>query len=141
MIDLNACEKGDILISSRGLELEYVCKTPWRHYTYLDHVVKYPKSFGEGKYGTRTNDGFVFAENRNPKTDHDIVKIIKKSWGRLMSKYECADDFALFVISETIKNIGPCLCKNGCESNIDYRTTRSLLVETIFYSVREKMLN
>jgi len=82
-IDLSTCKKGDILISSHGQELEYVCKTPWKHYKYLDHVVRYAKSFGGGKsyeYGTRTNDGFVFAKNRNPKTDHDIVKIIKKHY-------------------------------------------------------------
>ena len=78
-IDLNKCEKGDILISSHGLELEYVCKTPWKHYKYLDHVVKYPSDeFGDENYGTRTNDGFVFAKSRKPETDHDIVKIIKK---------------------------------------------------------------
>lgn len=105
MIDLNTCEKGDILISFHGLELEYVCKTPWDCYSHggywdilenavknlkdtfsgktLDHVVRYPKTFGQGnyyEYGTRTNDGFVFAKNRNPKTDHDIVKIIKKNY-------------------------------------------------------------
>ena len=79
MIDLNTCKKGDILISSHGLKLEYVCKTPWKHYNYLDHVVKYPSDeFGDENYGTRTNDGFVFAKNRKPKTDHDIVEIIRK---------------------------------------------------------------
>jgi len=76
-IDLSTCEKGDILISSRGLELEYISKTPWKEHSYLDHVVKYPKDeFGDDNYGTRTNDGYVFAKNRHPETDHDIVKII-----------------------------------------------------------------
>ena len=42
MIDLRNCKKGDILISSHGLELEYIGKTPWKHLNYLDHVVKYP---------------------------------------------------------------------------------------------------
>lgn len=80
MIDLNTCKKGDILISSQGMKLEYVAKTPYKHYSYLDHVVKYPvNEFGRTEYGTRTNDGFVFAKNRQPKTDHDIVKIIRKS--------------------------------------------------------------
>ncbi len=83
LIDLNTCEEGDILISSHGTKLEYVCKTPWKHYTYLDHVVRYVenkdgKSFGKENYGTRTNDGFVFQKNRIPETDHNIVKIIKK---------------------------------------------------------------
>jgi len=83
MINLNNCKKGDKLISSQGSELEYVSKTPWKHYTYLDHVVRYVKD-KEGKkeprgnYGTRTNDGYVFAINRIPQTDHDIIKIIKK---------------------------------------------------------------
>lgn len=77
-IDLNTCKKGDILISSHGLKLEYICKTPWKHLTYLDHVVKYPSEFGDENYGTRTNDGFVFLKKRIPETDHDIVKIIRK---------------------------------------------------------------
>ena len=66
MIDLNTCKKGDILISSHGLRLEYISKTPWKNYSYLDHVVKYP------------SDGFVFAKNRKPEVDHDIVEIIQK---------------------------------------------------------------
>ena len=79
MIDLNTCKKGDILISSLGLKLEYIGKTPWKHYSYLDHVVKYPSDeFGDENYGTRTNGGFVFAKNRKPETDHDIVEIIQK---------------------------------------------------------------
>jgi hypothetical protein len=78
-INLNDCDPGDILISSQGLKLEYVSKTPWKHYSYLDHVVKYLKDeFGDESYGTRTNDGFVFAKNRIPETDNDIVEIIKK---------------------------------------------------------------
>ena len=40
-IDLSTCEKGDILISSRGAKLEYISPTPWGSYTYLDHVVRY----------------------------------------------------------------------------------------------------
>ena len=82
-IDLRECKKGDILISSQGAVLEYISPTPWRHYTYLDHVVKYIKdkdgnSMGKENYGTRTHDGYVFAHNRIPETDHDIIKIIKK---------------------------------------------------------------
>lgn len=81
-IDLSTCEKGDILISSRGAKLEYISPTPWGNYTYLDHVVRYihdeyGQPYGEDNYGTRTNDGFVFAKNRIPEFDHDIVKIIR----------------------------------------------------------------
>lgn len=77
-IDLNTCKKGDILISSHGLKLEYISKTPWKHYTYLDHVVRYPNDeFGNENYGTRTNDGFTFDKNRKPKIDNDIVEIIR----------------------------------------------------------------
>jgi hypothetical protein len=84
-IDLSKCEKGDILISSLGAVLEYVAPTPYENYSYLDHVVKYVRDvngepfveFGES-LGTRTNDGFVFAKKREPKTDHDIVMVIKK---------------------------------------------------------------
>jgi hypothetical protein len=77
MVDLNTCKKGDILISSQGMKLEYISKTPWKGHTYLDHVVKYPSDdFGNSNYGTRTNDGFVFAKMRIPETDNDIVEII-----------------------------------------------------------------
>ena len=73
-VDLRTCNKGDILISALGAQLEYV--RPTRDDEYLDHVVKYlEKDVGEG---TRTHDGFVFAKNRMPNFDHDIVKIIQK---------------------------------------------------------------
>ncbi len=80
-INLNKCKAGDTLISSQGATLEYVAPTPWKYFTYLDHVVKYVKDkdgkpFDKEEYGTRTNDGFVFAKNRQPENDHDIVKII-----------------------------------------------------------------
>ena len=82
-IDLSTCSQGDILITSQGSVLEYISPTPWKHYNYLDHVVKYVydgkgNSMGSENYGTRTNDGFVFLKNRIPETDHDIVKIIKQ---------------------------------------------------------------
>lgn len=81
MVDLNKCKKNDILISCQGATLKYISKTPWKYYTYLDHVVQYivdknGKSFGKENYGTRTNDGFVFTKNRKPETDHDIIKIL-----------------------------------------------------------------
>ena len=80
-IDLSKCKQGDILISSQGATLEYVSPTPWKYYTYLDHVVKYVKdkygnSMGKDNYGTRTNDGFVFSVNRKPEIDHDIIQVI-----------------------------------------------------------------
>lgn len=80
-IDLSKCKKGDILISSQGAILEYVAPTPWKHLTYLDHVVRYVKDrdgnlYEHDSYGTRTNDGFVFAKNRIAETDEDIVEII-----------------------------------------------------------------
>jgi hypothetical protein len=82
-IDLRTCSQGDILLGAHGAELEYICPTPWKHLTYLDHVIRYIKdkdgnSMGEYNYGTRTHDGFVFAKNRIPATDEDIVLIIKK---------------------------------------------------------------
>lgn len=83
MIDLSKCKKGDILISTHGAKLEYIAPTPWKNFTYLDHVVRYiedenGKAFEPNSYETRTNDGFVFKYNRMPDTDHDIEKIIKK---------------------------------------------------------------
>lgn len=81
-IDLSSCKFGDLLISSQGAVLEYVHPTPWKGYSYLDHVVKYVldkdgNGMGSENYGTRTNDGFVFAKNRIPETDHDIIQIIR----------------------------------------------------------------
>ena len=80
-VDLSKCKKGDILISSNGAKLEYITPTPWKHYTYLDHVVRYiedvnGKSFGDENYGTRTNDGLTYTKNRKPETDHDIVAVL-----------------------------------------------------------------
>ena len=60
-VDLRTCKKGDILISSQGTILEYICPTPFGNYTYLDHVVRYIKN-----------------KNRIPETDEDIVEILKK---------------------------------------------------------------
>lgn len=79
-IDLSKCKKGDILISSHGAKLEYISPTPYKHYRYLDHVVRYIEdkdgnSFGYECYGTRTNDGFVYAKNRMPEIDNDIIEI------------------------------------------------------------------
>ena len=87
-IDLSKCNPGDILISSLGDKLEYVAPTPWNHLTYLDHVVRYVedkngKPYRNEIYGTRTNDGFVYANNRNPEWDHDIVKIISKKQNKI----------------------------------------------------------
>lgn len=81
IVDLSKCKQGDMLISVHGAKLEYISPTPWKQYTYLDHVVKYiedadGKSFGPNNYGTRTNDGFTFLKNRKPETDHDISRIL-----------------------------------------------------------------
>lgn len=80
MVDLRNCKAGDLLLTSQGSILEYISPTPYKHYTYLDHVVRYVKNkdgekYSEGNYGTRTHDGFVFAKNRKPETDHDAIKI------------------------------------------------------------------
>ena len=82
-VDLRNCKKGDILISSQGSILEYVCPTPWKHYNYLDHVVKYisdkdGNNYSEDNYGTRTHDGYVFKNKRIAETDHDIIEIKTK---------------------------------------------------------------
>jgi hypothetical protein len=79
-VNLNTCENGDILIGSHGAILEYVGRTTSDQY--LDHVVHYITNSNGFRYsvdniGTRTNDGFVFKNNRIPETDEDIVQIIK----------------------------------------------------------------
>lgn len=80
-IDLNKCNKGDILLCRTGAILEYI--SPTKEENYYDHKIKYlfipnyeydAKNLGEG---TRTNDGYVF-RNKRLDTDHDIVAIIPK---------------------------------------------------------------
>lgn len=71
-VDLRNCKKGDILISALGSKLKYV--RPTNETEYLDHIVEYLEG-GTGR-GTRTHDGYVFALNRIPETDHDIVEVI-----------------------------------------------------------------
>lgn len=75
-IDLSTCEEGDILVSSHGTILMYV--SPTEPNDYYDHIVTYMEGEFKGSTGTRTNDGYVMKLNRKPKTDHDIVRIIKK---------------------------------------------------------------
>lgn len=69
-----------ILISCHGFIFEYISTTPWRHYTYLDHVVRYIEdmdgnSLGSENYGTRTDKGYAFRHNRK-LGDNNIVLII-----------------------------------------------------------------
>ena len=79
-IDLSICEKGDILISKHGAILKYISPLPKEDY--YDHEIEYlympefPLKTKLGN-GTRTNEGFVFKNNRKEE-DHDIVSIIKK---------------------------------------------------------------
>ena len=82
MIDLSICVRGDRLLSSQGTILEYICPTPWEHYVYLDHVVRYIADkdgnvYPEECYGTRTNDGFVYKKKRRHESDDDIFIILK----------------------------------------------------------------
>lgn len=69
-IDLNTCVAGQKLVSCHGLVLEYVGKTVSKKYP---HKVKYP----DGSFGTRSDDGQVFIENKLA-TDHDIAEILEK---------------------------------------------------------------
>jgi hypothetical protein len=97
-INLNQCQKGDILISRNGTVLQYTSPTPYKNYTYLDHVVKYIKdrngnSFNNN-YGTRTNDGYVFAKKRMPQHDEDIKYIIRG--GNIIAENQLIDiDFSI----------------------------------------------
>lgn len=78
-VDLSTCEEGDILYSIHGDKLKYL--RPTKEGEYLDHLVQYVEFANGKKYGnslgTRTNDGYVFKNNRIPETDSDIVKIVK----------------------------------------------------------------
>jgi len=73
-VDLNICKKGDILISAFGERFIY--ERPTTDKEYLDHII-ISESNQEMKL-SRTNDGYVFAKNRAPEIDHDIVEIIHK---------------------------------------------------------------
>jgi len=94
-INLNNANFGDILISRHGAILMYVRPS---NDGYYDHEVVYikhssekygeitnleplswkePPKYGYDHRGTRTNDGYVFKNNRQP-TDHDIVNVIPR---------------------------------------------------------------
>lgn len=78
-VDLSQCNPGDLLLTSKGSILKYL--RPTNENEYLDHKVQYiwtPElGFCElDNVGTRTNDGFVFKNNRIPETDHDVVAIL-----------------------------------------------------------------
>ena len=81
MVNLNNCDRGDLLISCHGAILEYV--EPTEEGNIYDHYVKYLYDIGGNPYpnncnGTRMNDGFVFInESARLPTDHNIVNIIK----------------------------------------------------------------
>jgi hypothetical protein len=77
-VDLRNCEQGDILISKHGAILEYLEPLPKENY--YDHSVKYlwlDGELNEGQFGngTRTDEGFVFRNNRLD-TDHAIIAVI-----------------------------------------------------------------
>ena len=77
IIDLRFCKEGDILITSQGLKMKYLEPTLAGHS--YDHHVQYLDGDYKGSLGTRIHSGHVMRLNRNPETDNDIVKIIKKS--------------------------------------------------------------
>lgn len=68
MIDLRTCKPGDKLLSKHGMVLEYVEHLPD---AYFPHIVKYP----DGAFGSRCDDGHVFAKKRLEE-DHDIIEIL-----------------------------------------------------------------
>jgi len=77
-VDLRLCKEGDTLISAQGAKLKYI--RPTVEGEYLDHYVQYIQ-FPDGtrpnkSFGTRTHDGYVFAKNRMPAIDNDIVQVI-----------------------------------------------------------------
>jgi hypothetical protein len=73
-VDLSKCKPGDILISAHGDILKYI--SPAEETNYYDHKVEYIDP--QKGNGSRTNDGYVFRQNRIPETDHDIILVIPK---------------------------------------------------------------
>jgi hypothetical protein len=67
-INLNDCKPGQKLLSKHGRIFTYVGRVDDRRYP---HEVRYPS----GVYGTRTDDGLVYARN-HMEADEDIVTII-----------------------------------------------------------------
>lgn len=69
MVDLNTCDKDDILIMRDG-KITFYNKKLNPKADYYDHEVKYPS----GGFGTRLNNGDTFT---NHKFEHnDIVDIL-----------------------------------------------------------------
>jgi hypothetical protein len=70
-VSLNGCEMGDPLLTAQSRLVHYNSKLA-KGCVY-DHKIEY----SVGKFGTRTNDGYVY---RNPEkrldTDHDIVAVL-----------------------------------------------------------------
>jgi hypothetical protein len=69
-IDLSKCTKGQKLLSSHGETLTYVKPLPEDNY--YDHLIEY----SNGSSGSRTNEGYVYRNNRKPEFDDDIIEIL-----------------------------------------------------------------
>ena len=70
--DMNQCKEGDKLVSVHGMIFVYARKNG--DGCIYPHQVIYP----DGTYGSRMNDGFVFASpEKRMECDHDIVGFAK----------------------------------------------------------------
>ena len=74
MINLNECVEGQMLRSRHGEILTYVRKlSKENHYEHFEHLIRH----SSGNWGFRTDDGFVFKNEKNRlPTDDDIVEIL-----------------------------------------------------------------
>jgi len=121
MVDLRKCKKGDLLISSLGGILKYNEQTKFDGC--LKHTVNYlyPKTGN----GTRSDDGFVFINKRQPETDHDIVKIVPK------------EDIKAFLIDRAKYQILSVL--NNEEESVNLVLVNNLEVKTILESLLDEV--
>lgn len=69
-VDLRTCQPGDKLKTIHGIILTYVGPLPGTRYP---HQIRYP----DGGYGTRTDNGQVYINNRLP-SDEDVVEIMPR---------------------------------------------------------------
>jgi hypothetical protein len=69
-VDLRKCDPGDILITRSGKTVTYIGPLP--EDDYMDHEIRY----GNGSYGSRTHDGYVYRKKRLD-TDEDIIAILE----------------------------------------------------------------
>jgi len=69
MFNMKQCKPGDKLFTKHGLIVTYVVYNPLEHFP---HQIEYPN----GAYGSRTDEGYVYNNNRL-EDDEDIIGFVE----------------------------------------------------------------